>query len=141
MSGSSTHPLTSDRFDYVSTSSEEVSEPAVDAEALIGRASPVVQKSGDSVPARHPLSSGLLWHLRWTVPVHALLPIGLCWLLRYAPETAASAFWGVHLGFPVILLATVRWWWNQPGDLIALLFINHMVTFAVLVFLPWYSLL
>ena len=81
-------------------------------------------------------ASGLLWHARWTVPLHILLPMGLVWLIRNDPGLAAKAFIAVHAGFPLVLLGTIGWWWRQKGDLIALLVINHFFSFAVYFLLP-----
>ncbi len=75
--------------------------------------------------------------MRWTVPLHVVLPIGLWWLMQINTMLAAQVFLGVHIGFLIVLLVTIAWWWAHSGDLIALLFINHMVSFAVAVFLPW----
>lgn len=83
------------------------------------------------------LNSGLMWHLRWTIPVHVLLPLGLWWLMNIDPRLAAQAFVGMHALFLLALLATMRWWWAHSGDLIAVLFVNHIVSFAVTAFLPW----
>ena len=80
----------------------------------------------------------LLWHARWTVPLHIALPIGLSWLIRNDPSTAASAFWGVHAGFPLVLLVTAPWWWSRKDELLALLLINHIVSFVVLAFVPFW---
>jgi hypothetical protein len=80
----------------------------------------------------------LLWHARWTVPLHIVLPIGLSWLIRNDPSTAASAFWGVHAGFPLVLLVTAPWWWSRKDELLALLLFNHIVSFVVLAFVPWW---
>ena len=66
-----------------------------------------------------------------------LLPVGLWWLMQTDSRLAAHVFVGIHLVFPVFLLATIRWWWGQSGDLIGLLFVNHFVSFAVAAFLPW----
>ncbi len=88
-------------------------------------------------PRRPEAASSLLWHACWTVPLHLVLPVGLWWLIRNNPIAAAWAFAGVHLGVPVLLLITVRWWWDRVADLVLLLLINHLTTFSVLAFLPW----
>lgn len=80
----------------------------------------------------------LLWHARWTVPLHIVLPIGLSWLIRNDPSMAVSAFWGVHASFPLVLLVTAPWWWSRKDELLALLLTNHLVSFVVLAFVPFW---
>ncbi len=99
------------------------------------RAESVVEP--EVTPREPDVSPSLLWHARWTVPMHLVLPVGLWWLIRNDPIVAAGAFAGVHLGVPVLLLITVRWWWDRVADLVLLLLINHLATFTVLAFLPW----
>lgn len=82
-------------------------------------------------------NASLLWHVRWTGPLHVVLPIGLWWLMQNAPTTAATTFFGVHAGFPVLLLMTVRWWRSRLSELLVLLFINHLISFIVILCLPW----
>jgi len=79
----------------------------------------------------------LYWHLRWTVPLHIALPIGLWWIMQFDGWLAAQAFFAIHIVGLVLFLVTIKWWWSQSGDLIGLLFINHFATFTVGVFLPW----
>lgn len=86
-------------------------------------------------PACH--SRTLLWHARWTLPLHVVLPIGLWWLVQHDPGSATVLFVGIHAGFPILLIATVRWWWSRRGELIALLIINHLVSFVVLAVVAW----
>jgi hypothetical protein len=74
----------------------------------------------------------LLWHLRWTVPLHVALPIGLWWLLHHNFLSAVTTFVVIHVGFLLFLVTTVRWWWPRINELLLLLFINHVVTFVVL---------
>lgn len=82
-------------------------------------------------------SSGLLWHLRWTVPVHLLLPVGLWWLMQSDPHLAAQVFLGIHLVCLPALVAVFWKWWAHSADLIAILFVNHVVSLTICVFLPW----
>lgn len=92
----------------------------------------------EAVPANPFLTrASLLWHVRWTGPLHVVLPIGLWWLMQNDPSTAATAFFGVHAGFPVLLFMTVRWWRGRLGELLVLLFINHLISFIVILCLPW----
>jgi len=72
----------------------------------------------------------------WTVPLHVVLGLGFWWMLQHEPDRLASVFVGVHVGFPLLLLLTVRWWRDRWGELLALLLINHAVSFAVLLCLP-----
>lgn len=85
----------------------------------------------------HTARPSLLRHAYWTVPLHIVLPIALWWLMRYDREMAMSVFVGIHAAFPLFLLVTIRWWWSRMGELLWLLFINHLVTFVVLGFIPW----
>lgn len=89
---------------------------------------------------RHTQESRPASLLRWawcTVPLHLLLGFGFWWLMQHQPERLAPVLLWLHGGFPVVLLLTARWWWNRWGELLALLLINHMATFGVLVCLPW----
>ncbi len=104
-------------------------------ESIVGpEATPNEPGAAPSAPGAAP---SLLWHARWTVPLHLVLPVGLWWLIRNDPIVAASVFAGVNVGVPVLLLITVRWWWGRVVDLVLLLLINHLATFSVLAFLPW----
>jgi|GEM_PF-3112004 len=82
-------------------------------------------------------SGNLYWHLRWTIPLHIALPIGLWWMMQLDGWLAAQAFITLHVVGLMFFVGTIKWWWRQSGDLIGLLFINHFVTFAVCLFLPW----
>ncbi len=79
----------------------------------------------------------LYWHVRWTVPLHILLPIGLWWIMQVDGWLAAQVFIAIHVVALVLFIGTIKWWWALSGDLVGLLFINHFVTFAVCLFLPW----
>ena len=99
---------------------------------------PLSEMSHPSIPPEEQTARpSLLWHARWTVPLHVVLPIGLWWLMRHDFGSAVTAFVGIHVGFLLVLLTTVRWWWSRTGELVLLLFINHLVTFVVLGFIPW----
>lgn len=87
--------------------------------------------------ARKSHRASLLRFAWWTVPLHLLMGFGVWWLIRNEPERLASLLVGVHVAFPALLLVTVRWWWSRWGELLALLLINHAVTFGVLFCLPW----
>lgn len=71
-----------------------------------------------------------LW--RWSVPVHALLPV-VIWLLHHAQlEWALQAgFFAIHFGFPVLLAVSYPLWEGQGVELAGLLVLNHLATFAV----------
>lgn len=86
--------------------------------------------------ARKAHRPSLLRFAWWTVPLHIALAFGFWWMMQNDPEGLASAIVWAHVGFPVLLLATTRWWWNRWGELLSLLLINHAATFAVLMFLP-----
>lgn len=87
--------------------------------------------------ARKAHRASLLRLAWWTVPLHLLMGLGVWWLIRNEPDRLASLLVGGHIAFPVLLLVTVRWWWDRWGELLALLLINHAVTFGVLLCLPW----
>lgn len=67
---------------------------------------------------------------RYTVPAHLALP-PLLWLLSVIDLGVA---WGllavIHLVFPVVLLATWRWWRGHGDALVGLLLVNHAASFA-----------
>jgi hypothetical protein len=66
-----------------------------------------------------------------SLALHAALPLVLWGLFVLSPDAAGMAWLAVHLGFPVLLLATVRWWRPFWEDLLLLVFANHIVTFVV----------
>lgn len=69
---------------------------------------------------------------RYTVPFHALLPLVL-WLPGSSADGWFTAgFFIVHLGFPIVLGLTHPWWQGRAGEVVALIIIDHLVTFAVL---------
>ncbi|REJ85591.1 MAG: hypothetical protein DWQ34_28705 [Planctomycetota bacterium] len=80
----------------------------------------------------------LLWHARWTLPLHVVLPIWLWWLMQHDPGQATAIVLGIHIGFPAVMLVTIRWWWRRVGELVALLILNHLVSFAVLAVFVWF---
>ena len=105
---------------------------------VASREFPMSEMSDPSIPPQAQIAQpSLLWHARWTVPLHVILPIGLSWLMRHDFDAAVTTFAGIHVGFPLLLLMTVRWWWSRTGELLLLLFINHIVSFVVLCFIQW----
>ncbi len=66
---------------------------------------------------------------RYTIPVHALIPvlIGVSWEGR--EELVGSIVLSVHVAFPVLLIATFQFWRSQIIELVALVAVNHLVTF------------
>ncbi|MCA9698124.1 MAG: hypothetical protein KC431_11415 [Myxococcales bacterium] len=78
----------------------------------------------------------LYWLLRWTVPIHALLPLLIAATLMLGDdglaEAAISWTWmAIHLLFPVALVLSYPWWRGRGDEVAAILVINHAVTFAV----------
>ncbi|MFO0633721.1 MAG: hypothetical protein U0168_12795 [Nannocystaceae bacterium] len=71
-----------------------------------------------------------LW--RWTVPLHALLPLAI-WGCSRAELVGVLqvGFFVIHFGFPVVLAASYPLWEGQGVELVGLLIANHLVTFAV----------
>jgi hypothetical protein len=53
------------------------------------------------------------------------------------PDDLGAALLWTHIGFPILLVVSIRVWWDRWGELLALLAINHAATFVVLLFLPW----
>ncbi|MBK8240518.1 MAG: hypothetical protein IPK74_33765 [Deltaproteobacteria bacterium] len=71
-----------------------------------------------------------LW--RWTVPVHALLPLVIWLLHHFELEWALQlGFFAIHFGFPVLLAISYPLWEGQGVELVGLLVLDHLVTFAV----------
>ncbi|MCB9700840.1 MAG: hypothetical protein H6711_02985 [Myxococcales bacterium] len=96
--------------------------PAEAVGAPLGEAPP----GGEAPPALRVLSLA-----RYTIPIHALLPL-LIWALGRAWEgTTTITLVVVHVAFPLVLGLTYPLWRGQGGDLIALLVANHIVTFGV----------
>jgi len=57
--------------------------------------------------------------------------------MQFDIDMAATALLGIHAGFPFLLLVTIRWWWDRASELVALLVLNHCVSFVVAAFIPW----
>ena len=70
-----------------------------------------------------------MWHARWTVPVHVMLPVIGWGLTQIDPQLSVRAFLAVHLAFLGVLVVTVPWWWRRISELAALLLVNHAATF------------
>ena len=69
---------------------------------------------------------------RYTVPLHVLLPAAL-WIPGAMEGLGFTVgFFVVHFGFPFVLAITYPWWRGRAGELVALLVLNHIVTFAAL---------
>ena len=64
-----------------------------------------------------------------TVPLHIALPWGLYALALIDPAIPAWIFLGIHLGFPVLLLASYPLWRGQGVDVCILIGFNHLATF------------
>ncbi len=80
------------------------------------------------------------WLLRFawvTVPLHVGLGVLAWWLMLHDTDGLIQLLIAIHVGFPVLLIATIKWWWRSWGELLVLLFLNHTATFAVLICLPW----
>ncbi|NVB38307.1 hypothetical protein G6O69_10730 [Pseudenhygromyxa sp. WMMC2535] len=84
--------------------------------------------SESSQPTLYPI-------LRWSVPVHALLPALIALAVAQGGELGeAVSMWswvGIHVLFPVALVLSYPWWRGRGDQLAAVLIINHAVTFAV----------
>lgn len=67
---------------------------------------------------------------RYSVPFHAVLPM-VMWLPEDIANTAFMVgFFVIHLGFPLVLAITYPWWQGRAGEVVALIILNHVVTFA-----------
>ncbi len=67
-----------------------------------------------------------------SLTVHVLLP-ALFWALStVSADLVATVLLAIHLGVPVVLIATFPWWRRYWVALLLLLLANHVVTFAVL---------
>ena len=94
--------------------------------------------NGPLASTRHKThQSSLLRFVWWTVPIHATLGFAFWWMMTNAPDELGTALLWIHVGFPALLVISIRLWWNRWGELLALLAINHAATFAVLIFMPW----
>ncbi len=68
---------------------------------------------------------------KYTIPFHALLPLPILALSTSGHDGWLTAFFMlIHLGFPVALGVTYPLWKGQGAELVILLVINHLVTFA-----------
>lgn len=67
-----------------------------------------------------------------SLAIHAVLPGLLAGVAIASTDLVGFLLLLIHLGFPVLLLVTVRRWWARRYDLLILLLLNHLVTFAVI---------
>lgn len=65
-----------------------------------------------------------------TVPAHAALPVAL-WALHRDVATTAWLVLALHGVGAAAILATVRWWWGRFAELLVVLVLDHVATFAV----------
>ncbi len=73
--------------------------------------------------------------LRWTIPIHALLPVLIAVAVSASERRAEGLItwlWVfVHVAFPIVLAASYPWWRGRGDELALVVVINHAVTFAV----------
>jgi hypothetical protein len=73
--------------------------------------------------------------LRWTIPIHALLPVAIAVAVaNVGPgvEGLISWLWViVHVAFPIALVLSYPWWAGRGDEVALVVVINHAVTFAV----------
>lgn len=80
-------------------------------------------------PPSEPIRVLPLW--RYTVPIHAALPLGIAALGRDHEMLTMVLMLVIHLGFPVVLAVTYPYWDGRGEEVVALIAINHVVTFTV----------
>ncbi len=95
--------------------------------------------ASEPAPEDPPGLSWSLWKLApFTIPFHVLLPIVLWQVSDGTLAVPATVWLSIHLGFPLVLLMTYRWWQGQIDSLIGLLIVNHLATFGtILLMLFW----
>ncbi len=69
--------------------------------------------------------------LRYTIPVHGLLPIGLWLLGSHDQILLGQVLVGLHLLTLLLIVASYRWWRGHGVQLAAVILIDHAVTFTV----------
>ncbi|MFV8754638.1 hypothetical protein ACNOYE_29175 [Nannocystaceae bacterium ST9] len=69
--------------------------------------------------------------LRWTVPLHAALPLVIAWLGWAWEREMTWAWWIVHVGFAGALAWGYPWWRGQGEAVAAVVVINHLVMVVV----------
>jgi len=67
---------------------------------------------------------------RYTIPFHLLLPWILWGLAALDQEAPIWLFLALHLVFPVLLIASYRYWRGQGLDVVLLVVVNHAATFV-----------
>lgn len=70
-----------------------------------------------------------LW--RYTVPIHAALPLAIAALGRDHDVLYMVLFMVIHLGFPAALALTYPYWEGRADEVVLLIVLDHIVTFAV----------
>ena len=75
-----------------------------------------------------------VWSLAYvTIPVHVLLPVLIAWLGSDHVELVSDAWLAVHLLFPLVLVLSYPWWQGQGEQVLALIVVNHVASFATVV--------
>lgn len=92
-----------------------------------GAASGVTE--GASAGSRRGIEVMRLW--RYTVPVHAAIPLAIAALGQGHDVLHMVLFMAIHLGFPVVLALTYPFWEGQGAEVVGLIVLNHVVTFMV----------
>lgn len=67
---------------------------------------------------------------RVSIPIHFALPWILWALSVFGSEAPVLLFMALHVLFPVVAVATYRYWRGQGFDLLLLIAVNHAVTFV-----------
>ncbi|MEQ1503270.1 MAG: hypothetical protein ABMB14_13620 [Myxococcota bacterium] len=66
---------------------------------------------------------------RWTLPVHAALPLALGAVgQRWGLELAGFLVIGLHALTAAALVAGLPWWWRRFADVVLLILANHLAT-------------
>ena len=86
-------------------------------------------EGGASAGSRRGIEVMRLW--RYTVPVHAAIPLAIAALGQGHDVLHMVLFMAIHLGFPVVLALTYPFWEGQGAEVVGLIVLNHVVTFMV----------
>jgi len=113
----------------------------VDRQTPTARIALAIAGAGAKIPADVPAENDerptegaplrVLSLARYTLPLHALLPVLIATLGREREVSITIVIIVIHLVVPLLLALTYPLWRGQGGDLVLLLLLNHIVTFAV----------
>ena len=75
-----------------------------------------------------------VWSLAYyTIPFHVVAPVLIAWAGSEHVDLVSKAWLAVHLLFPIVLVLSYPWWQGQGQQVLGLLAVNHLASFATII--------